>query len=193
MAEPLTDGAWAAFEDKLRSYVGRRVEGPAADDVLGDILEKLVRSKDKVAAAETPMAWVYRVAANAVTDHYRRRAAERRLLDAAQAETGLMTPEAGGRNEAAALADCLVPMIEALPAPYGEALMMTDIGGMSQTAAAERLGLSPSGMKSRVQRGRRKLKESLLRCCRVSLNRRGDVLNVEPREDGCGGCRGDEP
>jgi len=159
MAEPLTDGAWATFENKLRTYVGRRVDGPAADDVLGDILEKLVRSKDKVAAAETPMAWVYRVAANAVTDHYRRRAAERRLLDAAQAETGLLAPDAATGDE----------------------------------AAAERLGLSPSGMKSRVQRGRRKLKESLLRCCRVSLNRRGDVLDVEPREDGCGGCRGDEP
>jgi len=187
MAELLTDSAWAAFESKLRAYVGRRVEGPAADDVVGDILEKLVRSKDKVEAAETPMAWVYRVAANAVTDHYRRRAAERRLLDAAQAETGLLAPDADG-VEAAALADCLVPMIEALPAPYGEALMMTDIGGLSQVAAAERLGLSPSGMKSRVQRGRRKLKEALLRCCDVRINRRGDVLDVTEHAAGCGGC-----
>jgi len=192
MAERLTDGAWAAFECKLRAYVGRRVDGPAADDIVGDILEKLVRSKDKVEAAETPMAWVYRVAANAVTDHYRRRAAERRLLDAAQAETGLSTPDAAAGDEAAALAGCLAPMIDALPAPYGEALKLTDIGGMSQTAAAERLGLNPSAMKSRVQRGRRKLRESLLRCCRIGLNRRGDVLDVEPREDGCGGCRGDQ-
>lgn len=47
-----------------------------------------------------------------------------------------------------------------------QALELTDLGGMTQGDAAARLGLSVSGMKSRVQRGRRMLREEIGRCCR---------------------------
>ena len=72
-------------------------------------------------------------------------------------------------------------MIRTLPARYAEALLLTDIDGLTQAAAAERLGLSLSGMKSRVQRGRRLLKQTLLRCCAVELDRRGGVVDSYPR------------
>lgn len=46
--------------------------------------------------------------------------------------------------------------------------------------AAARLGLSTSGMKSRVQRGRSKLEQAILRCCAVALDCRGEVIGCEP-------------
>ena len=52
-----------------------------------------------------------------------------------------------------------------------------------------RLGLSLSGAKSRVQRARRMLREVLLKCCRVELDRRGGVVDYEV-EEGCDGCSG---
>ena len=135
------------------------------------------------------MAWIYRVATNAITDHYRKTASERRMLNAVQADTPNVheREEAQIEPETATLARCLMPMIENLPAPYHQALLLTEIEGLSQVAAAEQLGLSVSGMKSRVQRGRRKLKAALLRCCEIELNRRGDVLNYRERSScGCG-------
>ena len=185
----MTGVAWSEFETKLSSYVRRRVDGVAADDVVGEILLRLVRSQDKMEGAKNPMAWIYRVAANVITDHYRKGASAQRLMDAVQHES-----EAADRPEAASietdsLARCLIPMIKNLPAPYDEALMLTEIEGISQVAAAKQLGLSGSGMKSRVQRARRKLKTAVLRCCDVEVNRRGDVLAYKRRsaKPGCDG------
>jgi hypothetical protein len=51
-----------------------------------------------------------------------------------------------------------------------------------QASAAARLGLATSGMKSRVQRGRAKLKELLDACCEVEFapSRRSQQLPATP-------------
>jgi RNA polymerase sigma-70 factor (ECF subfamily) len=46
---------------------------------------------------------------------------------------------------------------------------------------AKRLGISVSGAKSRVQRGRQQLKEMLLECCEFEFDRRGRVYDCTPR------------
>ena len=184
--EAVTDIAWQEFERKLRRYVGRRVDDGQADDLVGDILLRLVRSRGKLAAARNPSAWVYRVAANAITDHHRKHARERRAAETAALDAGLADP--AGQGEPPGFAHCMIPMIEALPAPYGEALMLTEIEGMSQTAAAKKLGLSVSGMKSRVQRARKKLKASLLRCCRFEFDSRGAVMDYSEKASCASDC-----
>jgi len=184
------EGAWQEVVARLRAYVGRRVDPAWADDVAGAILMRLVRHPTELRAAANPAAWVFTVAANAVADHHRRRAAERRALARAEAEPGLLEPAGDEPDDATAgeLAACLRPLLRELPAPYGEALLLTEVEGLAQHAAAAQLGLSVSGMKSRVQRGRTKLKEALLRCCLVELDRRGHTLGYTPQAGGCGPC-----
>ena len=48
-----------------------------------------------------------------------------------------------------------------------------ELEGLTQQTAAKRMGLSLSGMKSRVQRGRARLKQMLDDCCLIELDRRG--------------------
>ncbi len=81
----------------------------------------------------------------------------------------------------------MLGLVNQLPERYAEAIEMVELGDMSQKAAAERLGISVSGMKSRVQRGRQKLRDLLLDCCAVELDRRGGMLELVPR-DGCDDC-----
>ena len=189
-ARALTAESWADFEGRLRSYVRRRVAPAAVDDVVGGILLRLVQHQDDLMAARNPVAWAYRVAANAVTDHHRRSASERQALTQQALiqvrEEGTAEPHAANDESSASedLARCLIPLIKGLPAPYAEALLLTEIEGLTQSAAAERLGLSLSGMKSRVQRGRRKLKAALLGCCRVHTDRRGGVVDYSFRPGG---------
>ena len=99
---------------RLRAYVRGRVEPAQADDVIGDILLRLVENADAVEAARQPMAWVYRVASNAVTDHYRRKDVERRALDRAGVLAHALEPQttADGLPDegAAALAHCVRPL-----------------------------------------------------------------------------------
>ncbi len=190
-ATALPPDAWAGFQARLSDYIRRRVDPASVEDVVGAVLLRLVRHQEALKAADNPTAWMLRVAANAVADHHRRRAVEDRALEAFRSEAPSADPEPadGERVDTAEFARCLIPFIRGLPPAYGEALMLTEIEGLTQAEAAARLGLSVSGMKSRVQRGRAKLKQSLLRCCAVETDRWGTVLDYRERrpERGCTG------
>jgi RNA polymerase sigma-70 factor (ECF subfamily) len=80
------------------------------------------------------------------------------------------------------LAACLKPLMRNLATADQEALRLVEFQGVTQVDAARRLGLSTSGMKSRVQRARLRLRSALEDCCRVALDARGGVLG----HDGCG-------
>ena len=194
----IDSSAWEGFLGRLQSYVGARVDPDSRDDVVGDILLRLVQHQDKLVAARQPLAWVTRVAANAVIDHSRRRASERRAVTAYGIESeriaseGIDIGSAPNSSAAPGIAACVTPFIESLPEPYRDALKLVEIDGLSQKMAAERLGLSLSGTKSRVQRGRKKLKQALLRCCAIQLDRRGEVLSYRSRLSGCGQRYGSE-
>ncbi len=179
----LTEDAWKAVETRLRAYVGRRVDPGSVDDVVATILLRLVKHHDEMTGARTPSAWILRIAANTIADHHRKRAAEARALarSALEPQDEIERPDTDSASAGAEIARCLVPMIRGLPEPYGAALMLTDIDGLTQAEGARRLGLSVSGMKSRVQRGRTKLKEALLRCCAIELDRRGGVVDYQPK------------
>jgi RNA polymerase sigma-70 factor (ECF subfamily) len=87
------------------------------------------------------------------------------------------------------LATCLKPLISSLGPADQEALQLVEFEGLSQVEAAERLGLSVSGMKSRVQRARLHLRTALDECCRITLDRRGGIVSYEARTDDCGSCQ----
>ena len=120
------------------------------------------------------VSWVFQITRNVIADYYRapnrRREVAAGLASDIEATHSTPAPpllpalgeSAGTRKE---LAGCLGPMIEQLPNPYREAVTLVELDGLTQQAAAKRLGLSLSGMKSRVQRGRRQLKHLIEECC----------------------------
>jgi RNA polymerase sigma-70 factor (ECF subfamily) len=59
---------------------------------------------------------------------------------------------------------------------------------LTQAEAARHVGVSLSGMKSRVQRGREQLRQMLVRCCEIDVDVRGGVSDFHLRSaDACGG------
>ncbi len=181
--------AWSEFQRRMRRYVGGRVDAAWADDVTGDIFLRLLQRPDRLAEARDPLAWTYRVAANVIADHHRRRFVERRTLEQLGAEAQAPHPEVNGGDHEALRRDleaCLLPFALDLPPKYAEALLLTYFRGLSQVEAAQRMGLSVSGMKSRVQRARVMLKRKLMDCCDFEMDRRGGVIDMRPRDAGCG-------
>jgi hypothetical protein len=71
-------------------------------------------------------------------------------------------------------------------------LVRGDAAGLLDTSArwgpCARIGISGSGMKARVQRGRAQLKALLLDCCSVELDPRGGIAEYHARRGSCGGC-----
>ena len=78
----------------------------------------------------------------------------------------------------------IVELIAQLPDRYRDAVRMSELEGLSQQAVADRLHLSLSGAKSRVQRGRAKLRQILDACCSFEFDRRGNLLDCQPHPDG---------
>jgi len=67
--------------------------------------------------------------------------------------------------------------------------MLVELDGLTQQAAAKQMGISLSGMKSRVQRGRKQLKQMLDDCCVIQLDRSRAVVDYEVRNPGCDSCQ----
>jgi len=178
---PIAD-LWQEHKDRLRNYIAKRVrDRHVADDVLQDVFLKAHASLHTVTSPGSVSAWLLRVAANAIADHYRTHKPAEELPE------DLSAPEQE-RNYVAELAACLQPMIAGLPDIYRTALTLSEIEGITQREVADRLGISVSGAKSRVQRGREKLRERLSQCCEIETGRNG-IVGYEIRDKSCG-CDG---
>ncbi len=166
MTAQLTD-LWTEHRSRLRGYIAKRVrEDDAVEDILQDVFLKASESLHSLRSHGSVAAWLYRIAANAIVDHYRSRKPWEEL------PVDLAAPESG-RDYIAELATCLQPLIAEVPETYRTALVLSEIEGLPQREVAERLNLSLSGAKSRVQRGREKLRQRLLDCCEIETGRVG--------------------
>lgn len=185
MIEAAARGAWKDLDAKLRPFIARRVRSPMdVDDVVQDVFLRMQRAVSGLRDDERFGPWVYQVTRSAIADH-QRAAVRHPIAERDPSEDG--EPPALDDDDPTAeqeLATYVAVFVAMLPSPYREALTLTEIEGQSQKDAAGMLGISLSGMKSRVQRGRQKLREALEACCNIALDARGHVLSCEPRPDG---------
>jgi RNA polymerase sigma-70 factor, ECF subfamily len=178
------DETWMETLDRLQSFVAARVDDrDLAADIAQDVIVRSIAS-GALERVDNPAAWLYRSARNAVIDHYRtrRRHAPLEGLDAWPEQDIDDVPNDATRE----LSRCLQPMLDQLPAAAREALLRVDVDGQTQHRAARELGLSLSGMKSRVQRARRDLRGLLEQCCSVDVDNRGAIADYRPSGDTCG-------
>ena len=75
-----------------------------------------------------------------------------------------------------------------LPSPYREAVTLVELEGLTAREAADMVGISVSGTKSRVQRGRDQLRRMFDECCEIALDARGKVTDFTPRGQRCPTC-----
>jgi RNA polymerase sigma-70 factor (ECF subfamily) len=69
-----------------------------------------------------------------------------------------------------------------LPSPYREAITLTELQGATQKSAAEMLNVPLTTLKSRVTRGRERIRQMFEECCIVSVDSRGRVIQCEARD-----------
>lgn len=178
--QPSTDAVWTALSADLRRFIRRRVaDDHVADDLLQETFVRIHRRIDALSDENRLAAWVYRIARNVVNDHYRRDAAAAVPLAEIHVaeEADPLAPLRAGASV------WLEELVRQLPETYREAVQLAEIDGLSQQQVAERLGLSLSAAKSRVHRGRAQLKQVLDRCCDFRFDRRGNLVDIDPKPD----------
>ena len=166
------------YEAKLRGFVMKRVkDNDESNDILQQLYVKLYKNCEQLQDVRNMNAWLYQIARNAVYDYYREQGRNMPIEDEGHLEESLHQEPEQQETE-----NLILPLINMLPVEYAEPLRLSELEGISQKEIAERLGLSYSGAKSRVQRGREKLKELFVECCHLELDRKGALVSAVAKE-----------
>ena len=178
---------WPDVAARLRPFVANRVPANDIDDVVQDVLVRMHRGLPTLRDDDRFSAGMFQVARNAIADKARKSAPT--PVDPANLEDTTALPDENDREAATALAGCVSLFVAQLPSPYREAITLVELEGKTAKEAAEMVGISVSGMKSRVQRGRAQLRELFERCCEIAVDARGKPTDFTPRvQPSCKTC-----
>lgn len=168
---------WLEHKLALKNYIFKRVKDEdLANDILQEVLLKVYSFCLKTSGVKNVKSWLYQIAHNAMIDHFRK-----------EAKNGTLNKEIEMQQEDENLAfkealEYIMPLIDFLPKKYAVPLKMADIDDMKQAEIAEKLNLSLSATKSRIQRGRNLLKAEFITCCHFETDASGGLLSFEIKD-----------
>lgn len=168
---------WQEFSAPLHRFLRARTRSEAdAEDLRQEVFLRVHRRLPALREPAKLQGWVYRIARNVVIDHYRARHDHQPLEEEPE------SADPSGRD-AVDLSPALRRFIAALPTQYRDPLLRHEFQGESMAEVALALGLSLTATKSRVRRARLLLRDMLDQCCRFEFDRRGRIIEAEPRQD----------
>ena len=176
----MIEQVWKNNERALKNYIQKKVPQSAdADDLLQEVFLKITKNRDSVINAQNPATYLLAIARNVVNDFFR----HQKIKEAAINRLPLLE-DTNEYNFNQHLANCCLSVfIGKLPEKYREALVLSEIQQIPQKEIAQKLDISYSGAKSRVQRGRQKLKAIILDCCPYKSDAYGNL--IEPTQSSC--------
>lgn len=174
-----TKEIWDKYSAELLGYLLKRTgDNVLAEDLLHETFIKVHLNISDLKSGEKLRYWLYRIGDNILADHYRR---HKLILPGGASEENEEKP-------AHSAEDCLLPIIKKLPKKYRDAVLLGDIRGLKQSEVAKLLGISLSGAKSRIQRGRKLIQQGYVNCCDYKLNDKGLLVGNTKTEEECRVC-----
>ena len=169
---------WSKINPQLKHFILSRVpDESVADDILQEVFIKIHSHIETLKDPTKVERWIYKIARNTIIDHYRTRKIEEEIpqdISISEKMPEKIDSKTGFKS--------IKAIIEALPQPYAQALLLTEFEGLTQKELAHRLGISVSGAKSRVQRARKMLKTKLNECCRIEFDSHGTIVDYQCSE-----------
>jgi len=177
------ENIWHEYQSRLAAFIKSKVAEDVVDDLLQEVFMKIHLRISSLKDDTKLESWLYQITRNTITDYYRAKQISEELpewLEQPQPEE-----EESIRKE---LSACLEPMVRELPDKYRIAIQLSEMENKTQKEVAEKEGISLSGAKSRVQRGRAMLKNMLDDCCQFEINQNNQVVSYEKKERDCKFC-----
>lgn len=177
---------WEQFSKPLKSFIKKRVNNEQdADDILQNVFCKILSNFEEIRDNDKLHAWVYKITRNSIIDFYRALKFEKNMSELTD---DIIIDVEVDPTENEEISQCLKSMIMYLPEEDKQALILTEFHNLTQKALGDKIGLSLSGAKSRVQRARAKLKKMLLDCCELELDHRGNIIDYKKKCSDCKFC-----
>ena len=180
----ISEKVWHEYHSKIHTFIQNKIHDAATtDDILQDVFMKMHTGLDSLRDETKLRSWLYQIARNAIIDYFRSQ------KPTVEIPEWLPQPEGDPIEKITLeLSECLQPMIQQLPENYKEAIILSELKGLTQKEVAKVQGTSLSGAKSRVQRGRALLKIMLDDCCQFEFDRSGHLCAYERKGGGGDTC-----
>lgn len=170
---------WTEFSQQLLLFIKSKVKNPYdAEDILQDVFIKIYQNVDKLEDHSKLKSWLYRITKNTIIDFYRK---NKDLPIEIEYILNEMIMEQESDNMNKEIAGCLASMIFDLPNKYKAPLEYYEIEGKQHKEIAEKLNISLSGSKTRVQRARKKLKDIIIQCCDLEVDPYGNIVSYQEK------------
>lgn len=148
------------YRDILARYIQSKVKDPVdSEELLSEVMMKIYDHCEKLSGIRNIEAWLVTMARNTITDYFRQ---QQKWPETTMPVLAENTEPAGFIEE---LEACVPGLIAKLPKKYGEPLAAYELMGIPQKTLAVQYQMSESGMKSRIQRGRKMLKSLFTEYC----------------------------
>ena len=163
---------WNQHKGHLLNFIKIKIDDAhIAEDILQEVSIKLLNNINRKIEIKNYKNWLFQVTRNTIADYYRENKKHSELpLNQSEINT----------NSSACVCDLSGFVIQTyLPEKYSRPLYLSDIEQKSQQEIAQILNLSLTATKSRIQRGRKKLKELVSKCIDISYNNKGQVSDFQ--------------
>jgi RNA polymerase sigma-70 factor, ECF subfamily len=164
------------YMDEIYGAALRMTRNPAgAEDLSAEVFSKAWKSFHQFERGTNMRAWLYRILTNTYINHYRKRVRQGTPVNIDQYESPdefylynklLETADDKQQDPAEAILakfaeDDIVRAMDSLPDGYREAVILSDLRGLSYEDIAQSLDIPLGTVRSRLNRGRRHLQKAL--------------------------------
>ncbi len=164
---------WEEYKSVLLGFIKKRVsDNDDANDILQDVLLKSYQYCSKGKTVINLKSWLYKITTNTIIDYYKKskKSIPFEIDQQFEQNTHSLIGEAS---------EYIKVLLKLLPDKYARPLYMYDLEGIDQKTISKNLNLTLPNTKSRIQRGRVKLKERFLECCIVDFDENGEMISFD--------------
>lgn len=166
------------FQNELKGFVMKRVkDNDLANDIVQDVFIKVQTKYDQLTDDRKIANWIYQIAQNTITDHCRKQSRKIHATD--------LNINEDDKNFNECVSRYLKVLITKLPANYRQAIELIEFENLSQLELADRLGISYTAAKSRVQRARQWLKTELEKDLLLEIDCYGNAISCKNKRPCC--------
>jgi len=163
---------WLKYKNGLKYYILKKVKNEEmANDLSHEVLMKVYNSCCSNIEIKNVKSWMFQIAHNTTIDYLKK---QTRFIE--------NIPENYDNDDQNVFleSDGIVELlIKLLPKKYAVPLELSDIKELKQKEVAEKLNLSLTATKTRIQRARTLLKEKIIECSNLEQDENKNLISLE--------------
>ncbi len=167
---------WLEYKNGLKYYIFKKVKNEEiANDLSHEVLMKVYNSCCSNIKIKNVSSWMFQIAHNTTIDYLKK-----------QNKFTNNVPENYDDDDYNVFQEAneiIKPLMQLLPDKYAIPLHLSDIEEFKQKEVAQKLNLSLTATKSRIQRARNLLKEKIIECSNLEKDEKGNLISLEIRSN----------